>query len=177
MTANHLKDIAGIHKKVMVLLNLDNTDVPMKLVYLLSEELKANPEQIALTQALTLDDSRPMMGLKGSNGLFGSQEWWESIEQGKMPLLYISGIITRTYVAGQDSSEFNNTIDLLLDDGSIEAVGIYTNQEQDTNLFKVGHLASIVYALDEMKAQPSINGEINYSKTALEMAVSLESVN
>lgn len=67
----------------------------MKLVYLLSEELKADPEYVSLTQALTLDKSKPYVGLNGTYGLFGSQEWWDSINQGKMPLLSLSGVIKK----------------------------------------------------------------------------------
>lgn len=159
-----------------MLLNLDQVDVPMKLVYLLSRELKANPQRVELTQALTLDQSRPNMGLKGTYGLFGSQEWWDSIEQRRMPVLLLSGVIKDAYVAGQDPSEINNTIDLMLDDGSVCEVGIYVNDELDISLFRVGCRADIVYALDEMKEQPDVDGGINRSKTALEMAVSLQSV-
>ncbi len=159
-----------------MLLNLDQVDVPMKLVYLLSRELKANPQRVELTQALTLDQSRPNMGLKGTYGLFGSQEWWDSIEQRKMPVLFLSGVIKDAYVAGQDPSEINNTIDLMLDDGSVCEVGIYVNDEHDISLFRVGCRADIVYALDEMKEQPDVDGGINRSKTALEMAVSLQPV-
>ena len=108
-----------------MLLKLENSKVPMKLVYLLSEELKDNPEQIAMTQSLTLDKSRPYMGLKGTNGLFGSKEWWDSIKQGKMPLLHVSGVITRTYVAVQDPYFVDNAFSLLLDDGSEVEESIY----------------------------------------------------
>ncbi|SCC25333.1 hypothetical protein GA0061080_105623, partial [Gilliamella intestini] len=101
-----------------MLLKLENSKVPMKMVYLLSEKLKKNPEKAALTQALTLDKTKPKMGLKGTNGLFGTKEWWNSIEQGRIPLLFISGIIKKAYVAGQDPSNFNNTVDLLLEDGT-----------------------------------------------------------
>lgn len=159
-----------------MLLKLENSTVPMKMVFLLSEELKKNPERVALTQALTLDTSKPTLGLKGTNGLFGSKEWWDSIGQGRIPLLFISGIIKKVYVAGQDPSNFNNTVDLLQEDGTIRSVGIYTNRKADSKLFKIGYKASIVYALDEMKQQPDVDGSINRSKTALEMAVSLEPV-
>ncbi|OCG76680.1 hypothetical protein A9G42_07365 [Gilliamella sp. Nev6-6] len=159
-----------------MLLKLETSKVPMKMVFLLSKELKNNPERVALTQALTLDKSKPTMGLKGTNGLFGSKEWWNSIEQGRIPLLFISGIIKKAYVAGQDPSNFNNTVDLLLEDGTIQSVGIYTNKKEDSKLFKIGYSASIVYALDEMKLQPDFDGKINRSKTALEMTVSLEPV-
>jgi len=155
---------------------LENTQTPMKLVYLLSEELKADPEYVSLTQALTLDKSRPYVGLNGTYGLFGSQEWWDSINQGKMPLLSLSGVIKKAYVAGQDPSDFNNTIDLLLDDGTIQSVGIYTNQNEDLSSFEKGHRASIVYALDELKPKAMLNFGQKYNKIALEMAVSLKPV-
>lgn len=148
----------------------------MRCVYLLSEELQLDPGQIALTQALTLNQAKPQMGLKGTHGLFGSSEWWASIQERRMPLLFISGVITRVYVAGQDDSGINNTIDLLQDDGSVRTVGIYVNKPDDARLFQVGHRAEIVYVLDELKLQPARDGGVNYSKIALEMTVSVQPV-
>lgn len=160
-----------------MLLDLNSTGYLMKNVYLLSEELKLDTQQVALTQALTLNKSRPQMGLKGTHGLFGSDEWWENIGQKKMPLEFFSGVITRAYIAGQDESGMNNTIELLLDDGSIRTLGIYVNIPEDALLFQIGHRADIVYVLDELKLQPAPDGGDNYSKIALEMAVSLTPVN
>ena len=154
-----------------MLLQLDKAKVPMRWVYQLSEELKNDTEQIALTQALTLNTSKPMLGLKGKHGLFGSPEWWASIEQRKMPLLFVSGIIRRAYVAGQDGGNENNGIELLLEDGSVRDVGIYVNNKADIPLFRVGCQVELVYALDEMKEQPAQDGSVNYVKVALEMAV------
>lgn len=159
-----------------MLLDLNKVALPMKLVYQLSEELKTDLERVALTQALTLNKSKPYMGLKGTHGLFGSEEWWGNIHQQRIPLLFLSGIIRRAYLAGQDEYGLNNTIDILLDDGSVHSVGIYVNNENDIELFRVGSIASIVYALDELKDQPALDGGINYSKVALEMAVSLQPV-
>ena len=42
-------------KQKIMLLKLENTKTPMKLVYLFSEKLKVEPEYVSLTQALTLD--------------------------------------------------------------------------------------------------------------------------
>jgi len=148
----------------------------MKRVFSLSDELKRAPERVALTQALTKDESRPFIGLKGSYGLFGSQEWWGNIELRKMPLLFVSGQISRAYVAGQDRSAGNNTIDLIARDGSVFPVGIYTNDKQDVELFREGYWVEMVYALDELKQQPASDGGVNYSKVALEAAVSLQPV-
>lgn len=159
-----------------MLLRLDETGVTMKRVFQLSEELKVNPERVALAQALTLNTSKPHMGLKGTHGLFGSPDWWENIRHRNMPLLFLSGVIQRAYHAGQEEHGMNNTIDLMLDDGSVRAVGIYVNNKDDIKLFCAGCRAEIVYALDELKQQPAMDGGVNYSKVALEMAVSTEPV-
>ena len=150
--------------------------LPMKIVYRLIDELKDDPERLAITQSLTLNTSKPLSGLKGTFGLFGSEEWWENIKQGKMPLLLLGGIVRRAYIADQDGTNENDTIDLLLSDGTVRAVGIYVNDEKDASLFRVGHTAEIAYALDELKQQPGVDGGINYSKVALEMAVSLQPI-
>lgn len=160
-----------------MLLNLENSEIPMKLVYLLSEELKSNPKRVALTQALTLDKSRPNFGLKGTYGLFGSQQWWDSIENGKMPLQFISGTIERTYVAGQDPSPMPNSFTLLLENGSKLEESIYSyTKKEDNKLFNVGSRVEIVYALDELKIGAQRNFGEKYNEIVLEMAVSLEPV-
>jgi hypothetical protein len=155
-----------------MLLNLDSAPVSMKRVYLLSEELKHDPQRVQLAQQLTLDASRPLMGLKGTHGLFASEVWWDSIKEKKIPLEFISGVIKRAYIAGQDEDGVNNTVDLVKEDGAVVSVGIYTNNIKDVELFKPGSTVSVVYAFDELKRQPARDGGINYSKVALEMAVS-----
>lgn len=160
-----------------MLLDLDRLGFPMKRVFLLSDELKRDPERVSLTQALTKDESKPFMGLKGSHGIFASAEWWDSINLRKMPLLFVSGRICRAYAAGQDRSASNNTVDLVARDGSVSSVGIYTNEKQDVELFREGCWVEMVYALDELKLQPASDGGVNYSKVALEAAISLQPVN
>lgn len=148
----------------------------MKTVYRLEIDLANDPEQVALAQALTVNADKSQMGLSGRYGLFGSDEWWASIADGKMPLQRHSGIISRAYRAGQDNSGANNTIDLLTEDGSVHQVGIYVNDTKDIALFLPGHAATITYALDELKPQAAINCGSPYSEVALNMAVSLEPV-
>ena len=156
----------------MSLLVAPDNGIPMKTVFTLQEELRGNPERVKKTQALTLNDSKPKIGLSGKYGLFGSEEWWESIASARMPLERVTGVIVRAYVAGQDPDDIN-TVDIRMPDGEILAVGIYLNNKADLPLFQVGHMVSIVYALDELKLQPAQDGGINVSKVALEMAVSL----
>ena len=66
----------------------------------------------------------------------------------------------------------NNTVDVVVDDGSVASVGIYTNAIDDVGLFCSGRKIAIVYVLDELKRQPGPDGCVNYSRVAIEMAVS-----
>jgi hypothetical protein len=159
-----------------MLLRLDSAGVPMKRVYLHSEELKTHPERVAKAQALTLNSAKPLLGLKGTYGLYGSPEWWANIEERRMPLLFVSGVIRHMYFAGQDGPKEKNSFELLLENGSTRNEGIYANDKADIPLFRPGCRVEIVYALDEMKDQPAPDGGINYSEIPLEMAVSLQPV-
>lgn len=144
----------------------------MKTVFSLRRELESDPERVSLTQALTLDPSRPLIGLRGRNGLFASPEWWESISNGVMPLLRVKGRIVAAYAVSQDDDSLNDTIDVLGEDQEISSVGIYVNEEADIELFKPGAWIEMVYALDELKSQPAADGGVNYSRVALEVAIS-----
>ncbi|WP_402720637.1 hypothetical protein [Janthinobacterium rivuli] len=147
----------------------------MKPVYTLAEALAKDPSRVAKTQALTRDSSRPHMGLKGSHGLFASEAWWESIEARRLQTQIVTGSIERTYFAGQDSRRGDqvNSFTLRLADGSTVDESIYTNHKQDTRLFVPGAMVTMVYVLDELKAQPAVDGGVNYARTVLEVAISV----
>ena len=155
-----------------MLLISDEAAVPMTLVFELKEALKKDPQRIEVTQALTLDESRPGMGVRGRFGLFASQQWWDNIENSSMPRRRVSGVISRVYACGQNETA-NNMIDLVTADGMVRGEGMYVNERADVALFQVGHRVDILYALDEMKHQPAAGGGVNYAKVALEVAVSL----
>lgn len=142
----------------------------MKLVYTLAEALIKDPARIAKTQSLTLDNARPHMGLKGSHGLFASDEWWESIKAGRIQTQTVTGRIERTYFAGQDSRRGDqvNSFTLRLDDGSAVDESIYTHSKHDIKLFVPGAMVTMVYALDELKAQPAADSSVNVARIVLE---------
>ena len=144
----------------------------MKIVYSLEKRLELDKDFIKDVQSLTLDLSKPRMGLSGKHGLFASSQWWLNITNGNIPVQYKTGIITKAYIAGENNGQYNDTIDILLDNGNTESVGIFVNNDADANLFKIGCRATIVYILDELKTQPAPNGEINYLKITFDMAVS-----
>ncbi|WP_338681388.1 hypothetical protein OPV09_09480 [Janthinobacterium sp. TB1-E2] len=142
----------------------------MKPVYTLAEALAQDPARIAKTRSLTLDSSRPRMGLKGSQGLFASDEWWESIKAGRIQTQTVTGRIERMYFAGQDSRRGDqvNSFTLRLADGSTFDESIYTHRKQDTKLFVPGAMVTMVYALDELKEQPAADGSVNVARIVLE---------
>jgi hypothetical protein len=150
-------------------LHLEKVPVPMKLVYELSVALENDPEYIKVVQALTLNKSRPFMGLKGTYGLYGSAKWWNSIRTGVMPLRHVSGVIVRTFWAGQDTPDGHNSFNFRCDTGEVVSESFYANNPEDCALFKVGCRVEILYAIDEYK-EPSFN---DGSGMVLEMAVSI----
>ncbi|PIF09165.1 hypothetical protein [Janthinobacterium sp. 13] len=147
----------------------------MKPVYTLAEALAKDPGRVTKTQALTLDSARPHMGLKGRHGLFASVAWWESIEAKRLPTQTVTGIIECTYFAGQDSRRGDqvNSVTLRLADGSTVDESIYINHKQDISLFVPGAMVTMVYALDELKAQPAADGGVNVARIVLEVAISV----
>lgn len=153
-----------------------DTGIPMKLVFQLSEELKGDPKKVALVHRLTLDAARPLLGLNGKLGLYGTPEWWSNIERGVLPTRHVSGVIARMYVSGQDGGGVPDTFDLVMSDGSKRMESCYVNARGDYTYFRVGHRVDVLYALDELKSQPSPKGGVNYSYIVLEMAVSLQPV-
>lgn len=124
----------------------------MQTIYLLSKELADDPDQVRQTQELTLDQSRPQLGLKGSRGLFGSTEWWEAISQGMIPTRTISGRILKVYVTGMERGLAPNTIDIRTSTGEEHVADIYVNSRKDRSEIRAGRWVEIVYALDDLKA-------------------------
>jgi len=153
-----------------MLLDLTTFNIPMKRVYDLEADLKANPEHVRLVQELTLMGGRA--GLAGRHGLFGSREWFENVQSRRIKVDCISGKILCTYFAGQDSPGPDNCFDLELSDATLHQESIYVNDPKDARLFRAGSTVAIAYAYAEMKQQPARDGGVNYSLVVVEMAVS-----
>ena len=76
----------------------------MKKIY----DLRDDKRTIKLIQDATLNTKN--FGLKPEYGLFGSEEWWEAIEDGAIPKKVLEGIISRVYMSGHnDFPEFEVT--------------------------------------------------------------------
>lgn len=138
----------------------------MTCVYTLSEALRRDPRRQELAQSLTLNSSRPYLGLQGIHGLFASVEWWDAVNCKRLSLSLVAGVIDNVYEVGQDQVETPNTVDIITADGQKISVGIYTNESRDVRLFQLGRYVELIYALDRLK-----NGDT--SRIALEMAISV----
>ncbi|MEN3749263.1 hypothetical protein TPR58_18970 [Sphingomonas sp. HF-S3] len=148
----------------------------MKKVFELAEELRRDPNRVALTQALTFNAGKPDFGLRGNKGLFGSAEWWASIESGSTPSKKICGTIERAYYVGPGGDGPNNMIEIVTNEGVREEIGIYINDPSDICFFVEGHKVEVVYAFDELKRQPAPGEGVSYSRVALSMSVSTQPV-
>ena len=85
----------------------------------------------------------------------------------------MTGIIERTYFAGQDIRRGDevNSFTLRLADGSTADESIYTHHKHDIKLFVPGATVTMVHALDELKA-PAADGGIGHARIVLEVSVS-----
>lgn len=133
----------------------------MKVLYSLKRDLDLHPERVAETQALTLNQARPLLGLKGSQGLFGSDQWWRSVEEGLIHTETVAGVIVSLYVTGQDYRRSPNTFDFRLQDGSIRSEDIHVNVPSEVSCYAVGRRVEITYIFDELK-QPLQDGSSQF---------------
>ena len=138
----------------------------MKTIYTLKSELAADPGQVAAAQALTLDASRPF-GLKGTYGLFGSDEWWKSIKDGLLDQTVLSGVITSLQRVGMhnESQEFV----MRLDNGGSYAYDTVADAKQDIKMYIVGKKARVVLVRDPWKNPSASRG--THSEIVIEIAV------
>lgn len=145
----------------------------MYLVYHVRDKIRKDPNYIKKVQALTLNELRPMHGLKGTYGLYGSFEWLNNLESGTIPRKEISGIIQRIYTTDMDNGNIPDTMDIELKDiGKIMKQGIFLNNDSDINLFMVGKRVEVIYYIEDMKAIDHSTGENRKHEFVLEMKIS-----
>ncbi len=73
-------------------------------------ELARDEKQIAAVQKATLTTEE--YGLEPTHGLFGSDEWWKQIADGRLPVVMLKGTISRVYMGSMgDWPEFEIAIE------------------------------------------------------------------
>jgi hypothetical protein len=124
-------------------------------------DLSLDSREIEQVQQATL--STKDYGLKPIPALFGSPEWWKSIESGVLPVHTIVGKISRVYMSGHnDFPEFE------IDDGQIKTKWM---RRGEASAYVVGRGIRIRYV--EMKFKKSF-GSSPISRSVLTIEVETE---
>jgi len=135
----------------------------MKAIYLLSEDVT----RIRHVQEATLH--RDDAGLKITHGLYGSEDWWDSIKSGVLHTTTIKGVISKVYMSGHnDYPEF----EILSNDGHKTSWTRDVNNGFDDNVYKVGKKIEIDFVLQKFKNVCPILGED--SKCVIEIRIENE---
>jgi trehalose utilization protein len=114
----------------------------MQIVY----QLRRNQKFIDQVQKATLTTKE--FGIQQTHGLFGSPEWWENIQTGKLKTHVVRGVIHRVYMGSQNDWPM---CEVLSDDGEISK---WTREMQDfsyDSLYRVGGKIEIDYVLQKSK--------------------------
>ena len=134
-----------------------------KVIY----DLRTDHKHIRDVQDATLHNS--WSGLVPEHGLFGSEEWWASINEGRIRVHVIRGRITRVYMSGHnDFPEFE------VDDGKAKTKWARVGTDSE---YVVGRPVEIEYVLQRFKNEDKklrkILGE--YSECVLRISVETDS--
>lgn len=136
-----------------------------KLVYDLKISLSRRPELIHDTQAVTLD-TNTMMGLKGEYGLYGTDEWWGSIEKGLIETEIFEGTIQKILIDTEyDLLDYHdNMVGVELDDASVDGYlgsdglnyfdAVFTDSksvEDFKHIYRIGNRIKAIFILDKLK--------------------------
>jgi hypothetical protein len=121
----------------------------MKKIYSLETNHADDPTLVELTQKLTLDKDRPMMGLAGNYGLYGSPEWWENLYSGVIPLHVYEGVIDDIHFSGMNNESKSFT--LLLDSGGKYKYTCVVNRKKNMKHYQIGHRFKVTVFTEKMK--------------------------
>lgn len=121
----------------------------MKKIYSLEIEHEDDPSRVEKAQKLSLDSSKPHLGLKGIYGLYGSPEWWENIYRGKVPSKTYEGVIEDISFTGMHNEAEGFT--LKLDDGGAYSYTCVVNRRRNMKLYQVGRRAKVTTFIEVLK--------------------------
>jgi hypothetical protein len=110
----------------------------MVIVY----QLRKDKQRMEAVQKATLTSRK--FGIMRTHGLFGSQEWWQKIESGKLAVHRLGGVITQLYMGGmRDTPEFT----MRSDAGEESSWLRYANGKELDDFYTVGCRIEIDYVL------------------------------
>ena len=121
----------------------------MKKIYDLKIALVDDPVRVENTQKLTLDETRPLMGLAGLYGLFGSPEWWGNLNSGKIPTKVYEGIVESLQFEGMHNE--GRSFTLRLADGGTYTYSCVANNKRDLKAYRVGQKVRVTMLSERKK--------------------------
>ena len=121
----------------------------MKKIYSLEIEHEDDPKMVELAQNLTLDKSRPTMGLAGEYGLYGSPEWWKNLYDGLIPKKVYEGTIGDIKFSGMNNEGKSFTLKLI--NGGSYTYSCEANRRRNLKHYKVGRRAKVVTFMEKLK--------------------------
>ncbi len=114
--------------------------IPAKavIVYL----LRRDKQRIEAVQRATTTTRK--FGIMRTHGLFGSDQWWQNVQTGKLAVHTLKGVITRFYMGGmRDAPEFI----VRSDDGKESSWLRQANSEELDGFYAAGRRIEIDYVL------------------------------
>ena len=144
----------------------------MKTVFSLKERLKKDSAQVAEVQEVTLRKDYTLPGgLKGTHGLFGSDEWWSNIANGTAPVVRLEGTIEKVYFEGMHND--GRGFAMRNADGSTYAYSCVANDKRDLSLYKEGKRIVLTYVVEDLRNPIEVVGrpDERTSDTILEIAI------
>ena len=122
----------------------------MKKVYDLETALANDPQRVADAQELTLDAARSSFGLAGEYGLYGSDEWWQNLHAGKLPLTTYEGVIETIQFSGMHNESKSFTLSLA--GGGRYNYTCIADQKSDVKLYAPGRKVRVIAFTERMKS-------------------------
>jgi len=144
----------------------------MRLIYSLRERLNNDPKYVASVQTRTLDNRKLPGGLKGVYGLFGSDQWWNSIAEGTAPVTRLKGIITSTYSEGMHND--GRGFEMQMSDGSSYKYSCVSNHKGDRKKYVVGKSIEVAYVTEPLKNPVPVSDGSFQTQTNTILEISIE---
>ena len=118
-------------------------------------DLRRDTEHVAKVQRATL--TTPNFGLEPTHGMFGSPEWWEALDSGKLPRRTLRGEIARVYMGSvNDWPEF----EMRADDGTLSSWSQHANEPALAEYYRVGRPVELDYVLQRTRPASGMGPEL-----------------
>lgn len=105
-------------------------------------QLRRNKQYVENVQKATLTTKE--FGIEQTHGLFGSEQWWQQVASGNLPVHKVSGVVTRLYMGSMnDWPEFS----MRSDTGEESSWSRYANNEELGSFYQVGRPIEVSYVI------------------------------